>query len=241
MRLEKEFEPEYNAWKTQPSPATTGALLRKVQPAIDRGVFANVGKDAGPVLRSSARRLALEALRTYDPQRARLSTHVINHMQGLRRLSRQQQQVLRVPERVSLDQTYLMKAEVELSDQLGRDPSTLELADYTGISPKRITKVRSYRPPIAEGSLMAMMSPEGGEGSMPSVEHGNLDVVMRAVYEDLDPINQKIIEWTLGLNGQKQLSNQLIASKLRLTPGAVSQRKAQIQARLDEMSQHGIF
>jgi DNA-binding NarL/FixJ family response regulator len=42
------------------------------------------------------------------------------------------------------------------------------------------------------------------------------------------------MEHTLGLHGKKVLSNQEIARKLRLTPGAVSQRKATIQQLLNQ-------
>ena len=241
MKLEPDYEIEYNAWKEKPNPQTTGLLLRKVQPAIDRGVQAHAGKNVSPVLRSSARRLALTAIRTYDPAKAQLGTHIINHMKGLRRIGRQQSQVMRIPERVSLDQSFLANAEAELNDRLGRDPTITELADHTGLSAKRISQVRSYRHPISEGSFLGMT--QGGESSgfLPAVSQDNMDIVTRAVYDDLDSINQQIMDWTLGRNGTRPLSNQEIASKLRMTPGAVSQRKALIQRRIDEMEQLEMF
>lgn len=237
MKLEPDYEQEYNAWKEKPNPQTTGRLLRKVQPAIDKGIHAHVGKQVSPVLRSSARKVALQAIRSYNPQQAKLGTHIINHMKGLRRIGRQQQQILRTPERVSLDQSFLAAAEAELGDRLGRSPSVTELADHTGLSVRRITKVRSYQQPVYEGSLLSMQQQGEDAGFLPAVEHSSMDVVTRAVYDDLDPINQQIMDWSLGLHGRKPLSNQEIAAKLKLTPGAVSQRKAIIQARLDEMEE----
>lgn len=241
-QLENEYAQEFDAWKSTPTPQTTGQLLRKLQPVIDRGVQANVGPRPSPVLRSRARRLTLDALNTYDPNRARLSTHITNHLKGLRRISRQQSQVVSIPERVSLDRHYLSNSEQELQDKLGREPTPLELADHTGISVARINYVRKFRPPVAEGSLLAAMETGPEESAfLPAVEHDNTPVLLEAVYRDLDGTSQKIMDWTLGLHGSTPLSNQEIARKLKLTPGAVSQRKALIQRRIGELEEYGLF
>ena len=241
--IDKKYAVEYDAWKKTPTPKTTGALLKKMQPSIDRGISANVGKNVSPVLRSRARRLALDAVRTFSPTKGtRLSTHVINHMKGLRRIARKQQQVLRVPERVALDQNFLYTAEAELSDKLGREPSINELADHTKISSRRIEQVRKYRNPMAEGSLLDVTD-QNPEGYSPAVEQSSIsnDTTLRAAYDDMSATNQKIMEWTLGIYGKKPVSNRMIADRLRMTPGAVSQRKAQIQAKIDEMQNFGMF
>jgi RNA polymerase primary sigma factor len=239
MKLEPDFENEYNTWKTTPSPQTMGGLLRKVQPVIDRGVAAYVGKQPGPVVHGSARKLAVQAIKNYDPLQAKLGTHITNNLQGLRRIARRQQNVLRVPERISLQQNQLHRAGLDLEDELGREPTLAELADHTGLSPGRIQQVRNYRPPVSEGSLLNMQS-EGEDGYMPAVDRDPFDSVTRAVYDDLDESNQKILEWSLGLQG-KAFSNQQIAAKLGVTPGAVSQRKMFIQQRLDHMASLGAF
>lgn len=239
-KLESQFKQEYTDWSKGPTRETTGVLLHKLQPTIDKGIFASLGKSVGPNVRGRARRLTLDAVRSYDPQRARLSTHVINHLKGLRRYSRQQQQILAVPERFAMDLRYLNEHEEELRDKLGRDPTIDELTDHAKISRRRIARLRSYRPPTAEGSLLSMTGPESDQ-FIPSVEGSESLVVVDAVYDDQDPTNQKIMEWTLGLHGTKPLTNQEIASRLRLTPGAVSQRKAVIQQQLQQMEEMGLF
>lgn len=234
-KLEPEFEEDFNAWKAEATPATTGTLVRRLEPAISRGIQAHVGKAAGPTTRGHAKRLTLRALQTYDPTKARLSTHVINHLQGLRRLQRSSTQVLKVPERVALDRNRLLEAEDELQDQLGREPSVAELADFTRLSPRRIKYVRGFRSPVSESQFQARIGASGEmEGYQPAVKFDYSTAWQDLVYTDLNPVNQRIMEWTLGLHGQPQLSNQEIARRLRISPGAVSQRKAQIQAILDE-------
>jgi len=41
------------------------------------------------------------------------------------------------------------------------------------------------------------------------------------------------MEHTLGMHGKRVLSNQDVARKLKLSPGAISQRKARIQSKMD--------
>jgi len=127
-RLEPSYKDTYEKWKTSPTPQTTGALLTAIQPDINKGITAHVGKQVSPMTRSRARRMALQAIQSYDPTKAKLGTHVINQLQGLRRVVRRQTQVLRTPERVAIDQNRVRLAKQELLDETGRDPSMAELA-----------------------------------------------------------------------------------------------------------------
>lgn len=234
-RLETDYSEPFNAWKKAPTPETTGALLRSVDKDIERGIAAHVGQ-SNPMLKSQAKRLAIQAMGSYDPTRARLGTHIVNHLQGLKRIARKQNEILSVPERVVLDQHYVHQHEVELTDELGRSPTMSELADRTGLSTKRIVHVRSYRPAMAEGTLMGQseQSDENAE-FQPAVDHDST-AWQQAVYFDLDNVNKKIMEMTLGLDGNKPLSNQQVAVRLKLSPGAISQRKAYIQSLLDQQN-----
>lgn len=239
--LEPEFRKDYDAWRTTPGPATTGALLRRLQPTIDRGISTNARGDNGPTLRGSAKLLTLRALRTYDPARSKLAVHVSNHLQGLRRVARQQRNAVRLPERIALDQSRLMDAQAELTDQLGREPTLHELSDHARMSTRRIAKLRSWRPEMAEGGLLAAEEGSDDGAGSPAVRIDTSAVIARAVYDDLGPIDQKIMEWTLGLNGAQQLPGSQIAARLGVSPGAVSQRRAAIQARMDELSNMGVW
>ena len=240
-KLEPEYEASFTAWQKNPNPQTAGAMVRQLQPAIDRGISAHVGKAASPNIRSKAKTMALQAARTYDPNRSRLGTHMVNHLQGLKRVSRKSQQVLKVPERVSLDRAYVQNQRAEFEDEQGRDASMEELSDRTGLSLRRLQYIEQFHKPIAEGTLSSLDVGGEGTGFSPAVDDDPSDVWFDAVYGDMDPTNQKIMEWTLGMHGRPQLSNQDIAMKLRMTPGAVSQRKAIIQHHLDQEEELGLF
>jgi DNA-binding CsgD family transcriptional regulator len=58
------------------------------------------------------------------------------------------------------------------------------------------------------------------------------------VYGDLSPTDKLVMDMTLGRNGRRKASTQDIARRLNISPGAVSQRAAKIQAMIDTRHQH---
>ncbi len=244
IKLEPEHQPHYAAWKATPSPATTGALLKSVAPVIDTGVKAYGGANANPMMRSHAKKLAINAFATYDPAQSPLKNHLLSHLQGLQRYGAKQTQMLAVPERVAIDKQRLDAAEAELRDYHGRDASTLELADHLGMSPKRIGHVRGYTPGFAEGQAEAApaMGDDDGGGGGPAVEQPDATVhKLEFIYHDLDPINQAILEHGYGLHGRPKLRIGDIAKRLNLSAGAVSQRGKVIQHMLDQLDDTGVL
>lgn len=239
--LEKEYRDIFGAWKADPNPKTMSSLLSKTKPAIDRALAAHVGTKS-PNLQSSAKRIAIKAFQSYDPSMAGLNTHLMNQLQGLKRAARKQTQIVSVPERVALDQTMIAEVENRLRDSLGRDPSSQETADNSGLSLKRLTHLRKFKQPLAEGTF-TRQSDEESSGYTPGVSSINEahDPWVDLVYEDMDPTNQRILELSLGLYGNKRHSNQQIAQKLRVTPGAISQRKSFIQKKLNEAAYYSPF
>ena len=232
QKLEADYAPSYELWKRNPDRNNTTKLIQQLNPTIDKAIRTHVGPP-NPLLRSRARKLTLQAIRSYDPAKSQLNTHITNQLQGLKRVARQQNQVLALPERVTLDQAHLAGIEAELNEDLGRMPSMAELADRSGLSSKRIQHVRRFRQPLAEGQFNRV-DEEGSGDSAPGVRQAPSTAWHELVYGDLDPINQTIMEYTIGLHGQKRLSNMELARKLGMTPGAVSQRKASIQKLLDQ-------
>jgi DNA-directed RNA polymerase specialized sigma subunit len=242
-RLEPEYEPAFRAWKGNPTPAHASAFLKTVDPVITQGLSVYGGRGVNPMMRSRARRIALDAAQRYDPARASLKTHLMTHLQGLRRYGAQQAQILSVPEGVALDQQHLLESETQLRDVHGRDPSDSELADHTGLSRKRIRYIREYKPPLAEGQLAGAGTTDEGDGGWEPAVQGSDPVHARAhlIYDDLNPTDQVIMEYRLGLNGSPVLAPSEVARRLRLSPGAISQRSARIQRLLDQVEDSGVF
>lgn len=231
--LEPDFAEDYNTWKADPSPANNARMLKKLQPTIEGAIRTHVG-EPDPLLTSRARRMALAGLKTYDPNRGRLQTHLYNQLQGMKRVARKQSQILNVPERIAIDRYNLEQTTRQLGDELGREPSDDEVMDRAGMSARRLAAVRRYRPGIAAGALE---DPETGEeftGEVRGPVGAPSDLWPRVVYDGLDPYHRKVMEMTLGWHGRRPMANHEIAAKLKRSPGAISQAKARIQKQLDE-------
>lgn len=230
---EKMYSDVYTTWQQNQTPAGNVAALQSLQPVIEGAIKTHVGTSS-PNLVSRARKLTLEGLRSYDPTKGtKLQTHLYNNLMGLKRINRQQTNILKVPERISLDRYHLDQASKELEAELGHEPSTKELSDRVNLSIGRIARVREYKPAVAEGTLESISSQIFG--GVHSPEQNKLPIWHQIVYEDLMPIDQRIMEHGLGLFGNKQLNNEAIARKLKVTPGYISQRKAKIQQMLDQV------
>ena len=236
-KLETNYADSFNRWKTQPDKTNTGALLRTIEPEIRRGIFAHVGSD-NPLLKSKARQLALQSMKTYDPSRAKLGTHIVNSMQGLKRINRKQTEIIAVPERLMYDRGNIERMSTELEEELGREPSMQELADSSGFSPKRINRALNMQNALSESTFTrgGAGESEGGGIAVNPTRQSNWAEVL---YHDMDPVNQKIMEWSLGMYDMPTISNKEIARRLRITPGAVTQRKQRIQQQLDSMQDIG--
>lgn len=239
--LEPEFEPHYKAWKADPNPQNSGKILKTVEPVLSAALRTYAGSSPSPTIRSRAKIMALNAIGTYDPTRAKLRTHLMTQLQGLRRHVAREGMAVSVPEQVALDLGHVRDAENRLRDQLGREPSDMELADHTRLSTKRLAYLRQHRHARSEGSMQRPT--EDGENiySPAVIPTGNHSAWHEFVYQDLDPVDQVILEHTLGLHNRPVLQNQEIARKLRLSPGAISQRKARIQQKLNLQDDLRIF
>lgn len=232
-KLEPNYQEAYNGWKIKPDKTSTGQLLRTLQPSIDRAIQAHVG-EPHPLIRSRARNIVLKSLPTYDPAKSSLNTYVMNQLYSLRRVNRKQTQIISVPERWSHEAGTLARDEANLKEMLGREPTTGELADHSGVSLRRIARIRSFKQPLAEGQLEAAVD-SGHTSFDPRVRDSAADDRWAdVIYMDLTPTDQKIMEHTLGMYGRPVLQNQQLANMLGLSAGAVSQRKAKIQAQLAE-------
>lgn len=222
---------DWKQWKAAPTPQTRSQVLRTMAPVIDGAIR---GYGESPYIRAEAKLLALKALDTYDPQHGPLKNHLISHLQGLSRIAGQSGQIIHVPERRVLQHNQLQAASRELEDDFGREPTDAELADYIGIPIKKIADIRQVSMPM---SPQKTRSDETGIASDLAVKRPGEsrfgDAWQQLVYDDLTTTDKLVMEYALGLNGRKTLTTGEIARKVGLSAGAVSQRKAKIQAMLD--------
>ena len=222
----------FQAWKKAPTDANASALLTQVSPLIHKEVQKWSGSLARPLLETEGKRLAMQAFHSYDPSKgAALGTHVVNSLQRMSRLSYSNQNIARLPENKMLLFHSYHVAHGELADELGRHPTTDELADRLAWP---IKKLEEYRKSIGRRELL-----ESG-GLFESGDAGLWDDDKQShtidfIHHDLPAQHKQIFEHLTGYAGAEELSNQQIQKKLGLTQGQYSYAKGQL---INSLSKH---
>lgn len=215
----------WKAWKRNPSDAAASALLAQVAPLISREASKWDQTMARPLLETEGKRLAMQAFHGYDPSKgAALGTHVVNQLQRMSRLSYANQNVARLPENKMLWFHAYHRADARLGDELGRSPTTDEIADELGWS---IPRVEEFRRSIGRRELLE----SGGHddsGATGLHDDARQDHTLDFVHHGLPPTQKAIFEHLTGYAGTETLSNTLIQKKLGLTQGQYSYQKAKL-------------
>jgi DNA-directed RNA polymerase specialized sigma subunit len=234
---EEDLTKDWEDWAVKQEPAKLQNLLVKLSPTIEATVNSYVGPKASQVIKDRARIIAARAIKKYNPKAgAKLHTFVASNLRELQRSAPSINQPFVAPEKFRQDANVIYKANKAFIDGFGREPTDEELSDVAGLPLKRVLRVRNRNRPTMPMSVM-----EGDEDSP------NQDIIgqrrdpyddwVDAVYHDLGDIDKLILQYRTGYRGAERLPNEAIALRAGLSPAAVSQRAAKIQARLDQF--HG--
>ena len=214
-------------WKADKSQQNTKELIDYLKPTIDSALHTYTpGQQEN--FRIKATSMALNSLSGYDKKKnTSPRTYVFSTLQRLNRIRRQRDNIIHIPQ----SQVYLRqlgdKKKNQLQEDLGRQPSLMQLSDKTGISQKKLQKIYDDNITFSETSSDNLQT---GDSSFKTSDLTDKDYY-NYVYQSVPSIDQKIMQWSSGY-GKQLLSNNEIAKRLRLSPGAVSQRKAKIQEKL---------
>ena len=231
QKKQSSLDTAYESWNKKRSNPGMLELLKAAKPVLSKALVSYGGNDK--MLMARAKRLAINAFRKYDPTKGtQLRTYLYIQLQPLQREYMKRVAPINIPERVQFDQYKLRRVEEEIRDTKGRDPGDDEVAEKTGLSPKRIAHIRSFaKGLVAEGQIL---DPSLG-GKLPGTANVSAeDIWIEYVHHDLDPIDKQILEWKTGLYGKPTLSTNEIAQRLKVTPGAVSQRASKIAMKIEE-------
>ena len=228
----------YNNWRGTLAPkgdpkktlAASGDLLKALKPTID-SALTSYGGGSGESLRTQAHLMALDAVKRYDPTKGiKLNTFVFSNLQSLRRKAAERSNIIKVPEGVLLDANTIEKERNELENELGREPTAHELADKTGLSLKRLERVKQ-----GAGAQVAESQTLNEKGDTLFTKAGDPQKIWSdMVYHDLDPVDKKIFEWSTGYGGTDRIKKGEMAQRLRISQPAVSARINKIVSRLEE-------
>ena len=133
----------WSRWKDEKDEGAFDELLTSLDPLIRY----NLGKwSTNPVnqiaLRANAYSLVRDNMGKYDPNKGAMSTHVTNSMLPIHRYVSTYQNPMTVPERLTQQFGAVQRAEEDLRDDLGREPTINEIAIKSKISADRIERIQ---------------------------------------------------------------------------------------------------
>jgi DNA-directed RNA polymerase specialized sigma subunit len=163
-----------------------------------------------------AYKLAREAAKSYNPNSGyKFSTHLVNNLKKLSRMSTKYGGVVRTPENVQFGLNKIQKLEKDLEHTLGRSPTVEELSHHSGMSTKAVVNTLSTKK-VSTGISSLFEAPT-------LFEHAN-DEWVQFVYHDLSDTDKLIFEHKTGFGGKPTLDNSAIARKLNLSTSTLNNR-----------------
>lgn len=191
------------AFKSNPSQQTFMPLYTSYKPLIYSAAKKNMHRSTIPEAAHMAwaAQSFLDAVRTYDPKKgAQFRTHATNTVfEKGKRLNLTYQNIGYIPEaRATKYQVYKTAVHL-LQDELGREPTSIEIADETGLP---VTEIERLRKEVTRDYLAKEHIVSRG------MSFAQSDKAMQVAYDvhyTLDPKHQLVLEYTLGLYGRPSM------------------------------------
>lgn len=226
------LDDKWSQWQKTQKPEHFGELMQAAGPIIDKAITSYAPKSS-PAVKSQARILAKRAFESFDPKKgAKLQTHLYTQLQPLQREAGSYE-TLHVPEGVRFDIRHVNEAHNRFVEEHGHEPADEELADYTGLSAKRLAHIRKYDKAIIGESQLLPEDDDEDAVSMPATQKAE-SAWREMVYSELGSKDKLIYDLKTGRNGRVPMGVSEIGLKVKLSPGAISQRLSKIDHRIAE-------
>jgi hypothetical protein len=228
----------WHQWKSNgEQPEHLQPLLKLYEPVVAQ----KIRKWKAPQVPESAFRAELQthlikALQTYDPSRgAALNTHVEARLPKAMRYNNRYQNLAYIPEGQSGHIGKIQRAQNQLTDELGRPPTTDELGDHLGMTPRRIdTILKSVKRDVPMGRSAgeeAFDYSAGADRTGRGFEEQQIAVaqhILPTIFPN-QPHMHDLFHYTFGTNGYPQIqSTGDLAKRLNKSQSQVSRMKTQM-------------
>lgn len=196
-------------------------LLSEYRPYIQ----ANINKWSGvlpqAVIEAHGKKYALDAFKTYDVNRgADIKTHLYNNISQLSRLVYEHQNAVRIPENQIGNIGKINSIKMSLEDNLGREPTIDEIADYSSLPKQHIEK-------ILKNQRADFINDSDTEYQQFATRDLNIPIATKIIsYRNkLPSIQQKQFDLLTGFNKVTPLSAGDFGKQFKLKPYEVSRLK----------------
>ena len=213
----------WQKWHKSRSSADLEALMRHMNPVLNREVSRWASIVPRFVLENEAKALALKAFGSFDPNRGvLLSTHVTNQLQKLSRTAYARQSTVSIPEHKRLTYNRYRKVIAQLEDEYGRPPEMHEIADQLALP---VPKLQALISEVEKREYLE--SEEHAE----SGTHSETEIIELALH-DLTPTQQTVFKHKTGWGGAPIKSNAQLMKELNLTQGQLSYELTKVKNKL---------
>ncbi len=222
----------WKSWRKTGDPQQMNTLMQSIDPYLQSYVNKYATSPLPrPALESQARILAVKALQTYDPKfGTQLNTHVGNELKHLHRYVLEYQNVGKIPENRGIAISRFKNVKSNLEEELGREPTVIELADSLGWSSNEVERMQQE----LRQDLNVI---QGKEESFFDSSYNTSDMardMVDYVYWSSSPLEQKVMEYWFGLGGTPKLSVTQMAAKLHKTETEIRRISKEIASRINQ-------
>ena len=218
-------------WQDTKDPQTFNELTIRFRPIVNSVVnkFKTVGVSPA-TLRAQATSQMIKAFKTYDPTKGtQPTTHVWNSLQKVHRTAIESQLSGHIPENRNLKRSTFVTVKENLTDRLGYEPSTDEMADELSWAPQEVSRMQNE----LGGETTASNAEFNFYGNDKSQMHPDIALV-HYLYAESDPTDKLVLEHTFGIGGKKILSSKALASKLNVNEMYVRRSKDRMAKKIQE-------
>ena len=220
----------WQTWKdNNESPEHMEPLLNSLQPLLRRHTNRYAGKvpvhtDA---IHAEVTNRSIVALRRYDPTRSQINTHLTNELKAVHRYVVNRQNLSRITEDRANKVGQYQRSTAILYEELGRQPSSQEVADHMKVSLITVTRL--------EQEVRKDLLASGAEAD-PFLDESPRDrEILRLIPHELNRDEMLVFECLTGYGGkQKITSTGKIALKLGWSASKVSQVKLSIANKINQ-------
>jgi len=226
-RKQEEFQ-LWQTWKKTGDKEVLNNLLKTFNPLIQKEVNKWTGNLPREFIEAEAKRLAVNAFKTYSPKKGALTTHLVNQLKPISRYVYTYQNIVRIPSEERIRKITIFKNALDdLETSLGRPPSTDELADYLKWNKKEIHKLmKELRPELVSTFEFA---------KEPVYYDEHTRRILTAIYYDLTPRDRAIFEYLTGYNGRQIMSVEKLSKKFNVPRSYIEDLKNRIKKELKTM------